>query len=29
MPLLFDDGLRRACMGDTTIEEIFRVAYAT
>jgi type IV pilus assembly protein PilB len=26
MPLLFDDGLRRACNGDTTIEEVFRVA---
>jgi type IV pilus assembly protein PilB len=27
MPLLFDDGMRRACMGDTTVEEIFRVAF--
>ena len=27
MPLLFDDGLRRAFRGDTTIEEIFRVAF--
>jgi type IV pilus assembly protein PilB len=26
MPLLFDDGLRRAYSGDTTIEEVFRVA---
>lgn len=29
MPLLFDDGLRRAFRGETTIEEVFRVAYAT
>ena len=29
MPLLFDDGLRRAFNGDTTIEEVFRVAFAT
>lgn len=28
MPLLFDDGLRRAFDGDTTLEEIFRVAFA-
>jgi len=27
MPLLFDDGLRRAFRGDTTIEEVFRVAF--
>ncbi|HEY3755889.1 MAG TPA: GspE/PulE family protein [Opitutaceae bacterium] len=26
MPLLFDDGLRRAYAGDTTLEEVFRVA---
>jgi type IV pilus assembly protein PilB len=29
MPLLFDDGLRRAFDGDTTLEEVFRVAFAT
>ena len=29
MPLLFDDGLRRALSGDTTLEEIFRVALAS
>lgn len=29
MPLLFDDGLRRAFQGDTTVEEIFRVAFAS
>jgi type IV pilus assembly protein PilB len=28
MPLLFDDGLRRAFAGDTTVEEVFRVALA-
>jgi type II secretory ATPase GspE/PulE/Tfp pilus assembly ATPase PilB-like protein len=28
MPLLFDDGLRRAFAGDTTLEEVFRVAFA-
>lgn len=28
MPLLFDDGLRRAGRGDTTLEEVFRVAFA-
>jgi type II secretory ATPase GspE/PulE/Tfp pilus assembly ATPase PilB-like protein len=28
MPLLFDDGLRRACAGETSIEEVFRVAFA-
>jgi type IV pilus assembly protein PilB len=28
MPLLFDDGLRRARLGDTTLEEVFRVAFA-
>jgi type IV pilus assembly protein PilB len=28
MPLLFDDGLRRACAGETTLEEVFRVAAA-
>ena len=28
MPLLFDDGLRRAFNGDTTLEEVFRVALA-
>ncbi|MGH8017762.1 MAG: GspE/PulE family protein [Opitutaceae bacterium] len=26
MPMLFDDGLRRAFAGDTSIEEVFRVA---
>jgi type IV pilus assembly protein PilB len=29
MPLLFDDGLRRARRGDTTLEEVFRVAFST
>ena len=29
MPLLFDDGLRRAFQGDTTLEEVFRVAFAS
>jgi type IV pilus assembly protein PilB len=29
MPLLFDDGLRRAFLGDTSIEEVFRVAFAS
>jgi type IV pilus assembly protein PilB len=29
MPLLFDDGLRRAFEGDTTLEEIVRVAFAS
>jgi type II secretory ATPase GspE/PulE/Tfp pilus assembly ATPase PilB-like protein len=29
MPLLFDDGLRRAFAGDTTLEEVFRVAFAS
>ncbi len=28
MPLLFDDGLRRAFNGDTSLEEVFRVAFA-
>lgn len=28
MPLLFDDGLRRAAGGDTTLEEVFRVSFA-
>ena len=28
MPLLFDDGLRRAFDGDTSLEEVFRVAFA-
>jgi type II secretory ATPase GspE/PulE/Tfp pilus assembly ATPase PilB-like protein len=28
MPLLFDDGLRRAFTGDTSLEEVFRVALA-
>jgi len=28
MPLLFDDGLRRAFVGDTSLEEVFRVAFA-
>jgi len=28
MPLLFDDGLRRAFAGDTSLEEVFRVAFA-
>ncbi|HEU5078633.1 MAG TPA: GspE/PulE family protein [Opitutaceae bacterium] len=29
MPMLFDDGMRRAFQGETTIEEVFRVAFAT
>ncbi len=29
MALLFDDGMRRAYLGDTTIEEVYRVAYAS
>ncbi len=29
MPLLFDDGLRRAFRGDTTLEEVYRVAFNT
>ncbi len=29
VPLLFDDGLRRAYAGDTTLEEVYRVALAT
>jgi type IV pilus assembly protein PilB len=29
MPSLFDDGLRRAFSGDTTLEEVFRVAFAS
>ena len=29
MPMLFDDGVRRAFRGDTTIEEVFRVAFNT
>ncbi len=28
MPLLFDDGMRRAYRGETTVEEVFRVAFA-
>jgi len=28
MPLLFDDGLRRAYAGETSVEEVFRVAAA-
>jgi len=28
MPMLFDDGLRRAYAGETTLEEVFRVACA-
>lgn len=28
MPRLFDDGLRRAFQGDTSLEEVFRVAFA-
>ncbi len=28
MPLLFDDGMRRVYRGDTTVEEVFRVAFA-
>jgi type IV pilus assembly protein PilB len=28
MPLLFDDGIRRAHTGATTLEEVFRVAFA-
>ncbi len=29
MPMLFDDGIRRAFTGDTSLEEVFRVAFAT
>jgi type II secretory ATPase GspE/PulE/Tfp pilus assembly ATPase PilB-like protein len=29
MPLLFDDGMRRAFLGDTTVDEVYRVAYAS
>lgn len=29
MPLLFDDGIRRAHMGATTLEEVFRVAFTS
>jgi type II secretory ATPase GspE/PulE/Tfp pilus assembly ATPase PilB-like protein len=29
MPLLFDDGIRRAHMGHTTLEEVFRVAFSS
>ena len=29
MPLLFEDGLRRAFDGDTSLEEVFRVAFAS
>jgi type IV pilus assembly protein PilB len=29
VPLLFDDGLRRAFHGDTTLEEVYRVAFNT
>jgi type IV pilus assembly protein PilB len=29
MPTLFDDGVRRALSGETTLEEVFRVAFAT
>ena len=29
MPMLFDDGLRRAFRGDTTLEEVYRVAFNT
>jgi len=29
VPSLFDDGLRRALAGDTTLEEVFRVAFAS
>jgi type II secretory ATPase GspE/PulE/Tfp pilus assembly ATPase PilB-like protein len=29
MPLLFDDGIRRALMGATTLEEVFRVAFSS
>lgn len=29
MPLLFDDGIRRAHMGATTLEEVFRVAFSS
>lgn len=29
MPLLFDDGIRRAFRGDTTLEEVYRVAFNT
>ena len=28
MTSLFDDGLRRAFAGETSIEEVFRVAFA-
>jgi type II secretory ATPase GspE/PulE/Tfp pilus assembly ATPase PilB-like protein len=28
MPRLFDDGLRRAFAGETSLEEVFRVAFA-
>ena len=28
MPLLFDDGIRRAYTGDTSLEEVFRIAFA-
>jgi type II secretory ATPase GspE/PulE/Tfp pilus assembly ATPase PilB-like protein len=28
MPRLFDDGLRRAFQGDTSLEEVFRVAFS-
>ena len=28
MPLLFDDGIRRALTGATTLEEVFRVAFS-
>jgi type IV pilus assembly protein PilB len=29
MPMLFDDGIRRAFRGDTTLEEVYRVAFNT
>ncbi len=29
MPLLFDDGIRRAHAGDTSLEEVYRVALST
>ncbi len=29
MPMLFDDGVRRAFRGDTTLEEVYRVAFTT
>lgn len=29
MPMLFDDGIRRALTGATTLEEVFRVAFAS